>query len=410
MSSHWSLFKNRNFGLFFASDILSGFGVGMATIGANWFVLMKTGTSANVGFMLAVNVIAGFVASLFSCVLTDRVSRQRLIFLTHALRAIGMGLVLAALWLDDFRMGYLYAFAVVNGIGWTVYMAASRSFLQELLDEKRYVSGNSLLEISLQVGMFLAAGVAGFLYRVFSFNSILLVNVLMFVLSALVITLIRHQGDITAANKENYWISLRGGLAFLYHHKGIFTLGVISIVPLIVTMVYNVVLPDYVNTTLAQDSVAFGFADMSYGIGGLISGIALTAVASNVRSERLIGLLFLLAALDLFLLAHNHQVVNLYLCSLILGLSNSSLRILMNSLLMSLVSKQYMGRAMSVWLGISLIFQCGFSLSVSHFIDQRGAKFGILVMASMMAFGLVLFVAQQVVTHKKVHKQLGETL
>lgn len=401
MSTSFAILKDKRFRQFFISDIVSGFGVGMATIGANWFVLMQTGSNKYVGILLAINVIAGFVASLFSGVITDKYDRKKVIFFTHAMRALFLLILFVALTQLDFSVYYLYAFAIINGIGWTVYMSASRSFLQEIIDEKTYVSGNSLLEISLQVGMFLAAAASGFIYKYFSFNAILFVNALMFICSAVFIARIKYHGVQHTTDSENYTVMLRRGWSFLYENKGIFILGVVSIIPLIVTMIYNVVLPDYVNNTLQRDSVTFGFADMSYGIGGLLSGIMMSSLVLKLDARKLIAVFFILACINLLFLSQNTFVFNLYLCSLLLGLCNSSLRILMNSVLMHTVPKDYMGRSMAVWIGISLICQCLFSLFIGSYLDKHGATVGIAIMALMMGAGFVLFILNQLLLAKK---------
>ncbi|MDR1265344.1 MAG: hypothetical protein LBK42_07210 [Propionibacteriaceae bacterium] len=75
-----SVLRDRGFRGFLASDILSGFGVGLSTINANWYVLMQTGQSRQVGGLLAVNVVAGFLSSLVSGGLTDRFPRRRVIW------------------------------------------------------------------------------------------------------------------------------------------------------------------------------------------------------------------------------------------------------------------------------------------------------------------------------------------
>ncbi|AUP76889.1 hypothetical protein CWS02_19215 [Enterobacter sp. EA-1] len=51
---------------------------------------------------------------------------------------------------------------------------------------------------------------------------------------------------------------------------------------------------------------------------------------------------------------------------------------------MQTVPKDYMGRSMAVWIGISLICQCLFSLFIGSYLDQHGAMIGIVIMALMM--------------------------
>ncbi len=134
MSTSFAILKDPRFRAFFLSDIVSGFGVGMATIGANWFVLMKTGSNQYVGILLAVNVIAGFVASLFPGVITDKYNRKTVIFFTHAIRALFCCCcslccrISISICITCTRSPLLMASAG--------RMSASRSFLQEILEEK----------------------------------------------------------------------------------------------------------------------------------------------------------------------------------------------------------------------------------------------------------------------------------
>lgn len=410
MLNSLNVIKNKTFLLFFTSDIISGFGVGMTTIGANWFMLMKTGSTASVGQLLAVNVLMGFFASLFSGALVDRIPRRSLIFMTHLARALAMGIVMMAMLSENLNIVALYLFAAVNGIGWTLYMAASRSFLQEIMDKESYVAGNSLLEISLQVGMFVAAAAAGFLYQSYSFEMILAVALVMYLISAILIIGVKHNSVVCSTEKGSYLETLHGGVSYLIKHKSIFVLGLVAICPLVVTMMFNVVLPDHVRNTLMGDSVTFGCSDMFYGIGGLISGLLVAGIFSKLNPESMIIVLLSVGTVNLFTLTQNESVLTLYVCSFVLGLTNSAIRILMNSLLMKLVDHRYMGRAMSVWLAISLICQCGLSLTLGTYIDRYGSAIGIVSMGAIMSLGLLIYVMQYTYLKLENEKKAGSNI
>ena len=69
------MYKLKNFRFFFLSEIFYCFAIGRGTIGANWVLLDTTGSAQLVGLLLTVNVLAGFFASPFIGVLTDRLNR-----------------------------------------------------------------------------------------------------------------------------------------------------------------------------------------------------------------------------------------------------------------------------------------------------------------------------------------------
>lgn len=385
-----SILTRKSFLFFFLADIISGFGVGMSTIGANWYLLDETGSTGAVGIMLALNVIAGFIVSPFTGILTDKFNRKGVIQFTFILRAVAIGILTAVFIFDGFTIGYIYLFAIVNGIGWSIYMSASRSLIQELLPDGELSKGNSLIEISLQVGMFMAGAASGFIYKFAGFETILLINTLMFVASSLFMIFVKYQSILLEDKDEGYVQSFKKGIHYLRSHKITFLLGVVAIVPLVGTMIFNVVLPEYVSVTLNADSVVFGFSDMAYGIGGLVSGFIAAPFAKKMTEHKAVSIIFFLSVVTLMGLSFNSLVLFIYMGSFIIGFSNSSIRIIMNTMLMEIVPKTLMGRAMSVWMGIALFLQAIFASGLGLLIDIFSPMIGFICMGGLMLLGLVL--------------------
>ncbi|MFD0587425.1 MFS transporter [Paenibacillus sp. GCM10027627] len=387
----FSVLRSKNFRQYFAADIISGFGVGMSTIGANWYLMDQTDSITSVGLMLSLNVIAGFLISAFAGTLIDKWNRKSIILWANVLRALALFLILGGFLWTGFRIEYLYAFAAINGMGWALYMSASRSLVQELLTEKELIHGNSLIEISLQVGMFMAGALSGILYKFVGFEIILLLNALAFIVSSFFLTRIRYT-PIEAVNEgEPYLVTFKNGIRYLAERPFLFLLGVVSIIPLVTTMVFNVVLPGYVSDSVKGDSVVFGLADMFYGIGGLISGFIAAPIAKKLSANGTVVLFFLVSVLNLVAVAFNSTILLLYFGSVLIGLTNSSLRIVMTTTLMESVSKAYMGRATSVWMAISLLLQTVSATGLGVVIDRFSPGVGFLCMSALMFVGLILF-------------------
>ncbi|WP_338555774.1 MFS transporter [Paenibacillus sp. KS-LC4] len=386
----FSVLRPAKFRYFFLSDIISGFGVGMSTIGANWFLMDQTGSISAIGFMLALNVIAGFLISPFVGSLTDKFNRKAIIQWTYFIRAAAVLAIMGLFLWTGFHIEYLYLFTIVNGMGWTIYMSASRSLVQELLPEKDLIKGNSLVEISLQVGMFMAGAASGVLYKYSGFEVILLINALVFIISSLLLYRVSYEAIAVENKKEPFVSSFKNGLSYLAERPFIFFLGVIAIIPLVSTMIYNVVLPGYVSDAVKGDSVVFGLSDMFYGVGGLISGFIAAPLAAKLSKNTTIALFFAVAVGVLLAIAFNTFALVLYLGSVLIGLSNSSLRIVMTTTLMETVSKSYMGRAMSVWMAISLLLQTVSASALGLLIDHYSAAAGFLCMSGLMLVGLIL--------------------
>ena len=386
-----SMLKIKNFRSFFFSEIIYAFGVGMSTVGANWYLVDQTGSTTAVGFMLALNVLAGFFISPVIGILTDQFNRKKIVFWTYFIQALAVLVIACLFLLDEFKVGYLYLFSIINGMGWTTYMSTSRSLLQELLNEKELINGNSLVEISLQVGMFSAGGISGVLYQYFGFEFILISNSIAFIFSSFFISKVSYNSILKEYSKASIYASFKEGIHYLIQTPKIFFLGVAAILPLVATMMYNVVLPEYVNNTVNGSAVDFGISDMFYGIGGFISGFLAVLLAKRLSNNLAVTLFFLISISTLFTLAFNNYISFLFLGSLLFGLCNSSLRILMNTTLMQTVPKSFMGRAMSVWMAISLLLQALLSPGLGMLIDRFSPELGFICLSGLMILGFIVY-------------------
>lgn len=401
----FSVLKTGKFRNYFVADIISGFGVGMSTIGANWYLMDRTGSMTSVGLMLSLNVIAGFLISALAGTFVDKWNRKTILVWANVVRAAALLLIAGAFLGTGFHVEYLYAFAAVNGMGWSLYMSASRSLVQELLPEKELIHGNSLIEISLQVGMFMAGGLSGFLYKYIGFEAILLLNAAAFLVSSLFLSRISYSAMPVEQAETSFFESFKAGIQYLAERPSLFVLGIVSIIPLVTTMVFNVVLPGYVSTSVRGDSVVFGLSDMCYGIGGLLSGFLASPLARRLSQHGTILIIFLVSVLNLVAIAFNSTVILLYIGCVLIGLTNSSLRILITTTLMESVSKSYMGRATSVWMGISLLLQTVSATGLGVVIDRYSPGLGFILMAGLMFAGLIVY---YVLNSKSPQKQTIE--
>ncbi|MNN73987.1 Major Facilitator Superfamily protein [compost metagenome] len=136
-------------------------------------------------------------------------------------------------------------------------MSASRSLVQEIVPENDFIHGNSLIEISLQVGMFVAGALSGILYKYVGFELILFLNALAFIAASFFLSRMQHTPLKLNNEGERFFETFKKGFSYLLERPYIFLLGVVSIIPLVSTMVYNVVLPGYVSIAVGGDSVVF---------------------------------------------------------------------------------------------------------------------------------------------------------
>ena len=254
------LLKLKNFRRFFLSEIFYCFAIGMGTVGANWVLIDKTGSAQLVGLLLTVNVLAGFLASPIIGVLTDRFNRKSLLLTLYAIQILLLTILAVLMILNDFYLFYVFAFSIINGIGWATYMATSRSLMQELLSEEQYIEGNSIVEISLQVGMFTAGAASGVLYDMIGFGWLIMLNATVIFISSICLVGIRYEPIAKHDSHESFVQDFRDGISYLKKEHWLLIFGIASILPTVSTMLFNVVLTSYVTGIIKGGSVVFGLS------------------------------------------------------------------------------------------------------------------------------------------------------
>lgn len=382
------LLQMKDFIRFLLADVISGLGVGMTTVGANWYILSQTHSNKIVGFYLTINVLAGFIMSPLAGIITDRFFRKKVILWSFIGRVLPIIFITIYFYILGFNLILMYILSIVMGMGWITYMAASRSYIQSILPDSLLGSANSFIEISLQVGMFSAGALSGIILNYTGFVAILVINALVFLIAIILVNSIKNDSTLDLnIHKENSQISK--GIKYVWNNKLVFNIGIISILPLIVTQLFNVSAPGYVSSILNANSVVYGLSDMSYGIGGLVAGFISGYLINRFSNKKLIIIFFALASLVLITLFVGRSIVFMYLCNFFLGLSNSSLRVSMNTILMSSVKKTFMGRVTAIFNGLAQLIEVFASTLMGTFNDKLGADFGFLVMFVIMIIGVV---------------------
>lgn len=387
--------KNKNIILFFASDFISGFAISMSLISFNWIMLQQTQSNIQVSYLTTINILSSFLFSIVGGMLTDRYKRKPLLSASYILSAFILLLIFGFIQLFGFNTIYLYFCSIINGAIWSVYLLISKSLLQELINERSdFIKGTSFIEISLQAGTLSAGFFSGILLKYIGLSMILMLNIIAFFICSLLINNINYipAVDTNKNTKSSNITNIIDGYKYLLSNNIIFLIGIISVIPLTVTALFNVILPGFVYEQLNGDSFTYGFSDMLYGVGAIISGILITRIAENSNKQKRIYIAFI-SAIFIFTPMFFKNSIRLFgVCCLIFGIANVYIKIVCNAQIMTVVSPVYMGRFLSMITAISLLMQTAGTLIIGYVIDQIGPIYGFLSIAIILVLGLLIYI------------------
>lgn len=127
----------------------------------------------------------------FVGVWVDRVRRRQVMLWSDVIRAVILASIPALYWADVLTMEWLYLAVLVLGLFFVLFEIAYRSYLPSLVSTRHLGEGNSKLQLSDSVSKAVGPGLAGILLGWWSAATIIVADVVSYVISAVALLFIR---------------------------------------------------------------------------------------------------------------------------------------------------------------------------------------------------------------------------
>ena len=355
--------KTKNISYLVMSKGVSKIGDIMFDFANNTFLAGLNPTSLSlVAIYQSLEKVIGVLFNLFGGVIADSFNRKKIIIGTNFLSGIAcivLSLISKEQWL-------VYAIVITNVI--LAFMSAFsgpsyKAFTKEVVKEDSISKLNSLLETTSTVIKVTIPMVAIFLYNILGVRGVLLLDGLSFLMAALLILFVTPVNE-EVDTKEEMTISgvfndLKVGFKYVYSHKPIFIIIILSALVNFVLAAYNLLLP-------YSSQMFEGISDRLYGsfltaqaIGGFLGSILSGFVNRSLSSRRLLlfsacsGLMLMLTA-PLYFIFHN--LIILIFSPALFSLFLSIFNIQFFSIVQRDVDNEFLGRVFGIIFSVAILF------------------------------------------------------
>lgn len=306
--------------------------------------------------------VIGVLFNLFGGVIADSFKRKKIIIGTNFLSGIAcivLSLISKEQWL-------VYAIVITNVI--LAFMSAFsgpsyKAFTKEVVKEDSISKLNSLLETTSTVIKVTIPMVAIFLYNILGVRGVLLLDGLSFLMAALLILFVTPVNEEVDTKEEmtinGVFNDLKVGFKYVYSHKPIFIIIILSALVNFVLAAYNLLLP-------YSSQMFEGISDRLYGsfltaqaIGGFLGSILSGFVNRSLSSRRLLlfsacsGLMLMLTA-PLYFIFHN--LIILIFSPALFSLFLSIFNIQFFSIVQRDVDNEFLGRVFGIIFSVAILF------------------------------------------------------
>jgi len=178
-------------------------------------VLVLHATPRQMGLLYAAQTAPFLVVGLFAGVWVDRLRRRPILIGGDLGRAVLLGWLPIGALLGLLRIEQLYVVAVLVGFCTLLFDVAYQSFLPVLVGREHLVEGNSKLEVSRSAAQIVGPGLGGLLVQLITAPVAIVVDALSFLVSGLVLILIRTPEPRQAIVRRGMRVEMAEGLSIV---------------------------------------------------------------------------------------------------------------------------------------------------------------------------------------------------
>ena len=344
------ILRDRTFLFFFMGNIISLIGFGFNLIAVSWLVLEETNSEFALGKIMAAATMPGLLLALVAGIIIDKVNRKWLLVNLDIFRLIVVSVFIYMLTTYGFCLTILYPVAMLMGLGNSLFWPTAQAFVQELVDEKDYFSANALLSASYQVGSLLGAGIGGFVVHLYGPITALYYNAFSYLISGVLIALAPFTVKVSENAPEKIFGAVAKGFIFLKNKTGILFLGLTTILSdIAIWGALSVLTITVSKEVFLKGSWGYGVMDGMYGLGALLSTIAVAKLVKEIGRKSALILCYSVAGMSCFI---SPMMSTIYLAGaayFFMGLHNNAARIIIRTIFMEVIPNHIMGRVQTIF-------------------------------------------------------------
>jgi MFS family permease len=298
-----SLLRNRSLASLLVAELVSLTGSSMTFVALPWFVLITTGSTARMGWVLAAELVPVGLLGIPAGGVIGRLGAKVTMNVSDAARIPLMTSIPVLHWTGHLSFPLLLALVFLMGCFLAPYYASSRLVLPEVVgeDEQLVAQGSAFVQAANQLTQLGGPVLGGLLIAWISAPGVLLIDACTYAFSFLVILLFVRAGKRVAPDD-----SARGvfaGLRYLVRDRLLGpTLAAASILNF-VAQALVATLPVLVVRRYGADAKIVGFLFAAFGGGALIGSVLASQIVRKVPLMRIAAVGILAMALPLWALS-----------------------------------------------------------------------------------------------------------
>ena len=277
--------EKRNLRVLWLAQTISQAGDAIYQLALLWLVLEMTQSNIITGIIAMSAYLPALIFGLYAGVFSDRINRFRLMLFSNAAQALTVMLIPLVLWNEIQNAWIICGLAFLRSCFNTLFQPALQSFVPLLFAKEYIVKINAILITSGQIAWMIGPFIAGALLSIVSLTNLFIVDALSFLVAIILLLLINQPKQSTQQKSQSHWFDLKQGLSYLFSHKPILFMMIITFINNLFIMGPAIVgIPILVKSALGGSASDFAFIEGCMALGALSGSILVSKLNGRLSN------------------------------------------------------------------------------------------------------------------------------
>ena len=333
---------------FWIGSIVSNVGSWMQFVALSWLILQLTNSAFYLGLIGLVQAVPGISITLVGGVLADRLDRRKVLLFTQTTFGL-LALILTALDVAGIiRIWEILAIAFCSSAVGAIDNPTRQALIPDLVGDENIASAVGLNSAAWNGAAVIGPAVAGVLVALISTSGAFFLNGLSYFAVVWAVWIMRPRPR-RAVSSRSILGNLVQGLTFMRRDRRVWGLMLVMAVATLLGRPYTQLMPIFAQNVLHSGASGYGVLMGASGVGALVGAILVAPLGGSRRKGFLQLAATGLFGLSLLAFAGSRWFLLSLAILLVVGLSQTLLMGLTNTLLQLNVPPEMRGRVMSAY-------------------------------------------------------------
>lgn len=403
-----NIFINRNIFLICIGGFISSIGDNLYNIGLTLSMYSMSGSVTAVAGMWLVRALIRIPGQFFSGIIVDKYNRKKIMVYVNFFSGI-----ICMLLIFVNSSNYFLAYIIIFILQATSDLdnSSGMAMIPEIVEKKDLGAVNSIFSLVSTITLFIAPAIGGLVYIKYGVSILYILNSLSFIFGGIMYAMIDYRPEVADNTQKEHKFMLiqfaKEGYKTVLQKKAVLIIIISTSTFAILGRLYEIYKIYIAEQIFSIGSVGIVYFSYAMAVGSLMAPFIIKSITKNEKNSfNYLVITSILTGVGFMIFGISQKSILLCFAVLIIGVFQTCMTVLINTIIQKEIENQYLGRVFSFYKIVTMISAIFGILIASPMLEFIGTKTTLLIFSSIGILSvLIAYIVNQNLGSRHNYKQ-----